>query len=55
MGGMGEVTKAILARAGRDEKFRKELIEKMEERARKAKAQLVTLEKALRAVKKLKQ
>ena len=55
MGGMEEVTKAILARAGRDEKFRKELIENMEERARKAKAQLVTLEKALRVDKKLKQ
>lgn len=54
MVGLADVTKRILERAGRDDKFRAELIEKLEEKARKAKAQLVLLEKTIRAVKKTK-
>ncbi len=54
MDGTKEVTKAILARAKRDKKFRDEVIEKLEERANKTKAQLIVLERAIKAVKKLK-
>lgn len=50
---MSKVTDAILSRAKRDPKFRDELIDKLEEKAKATKQQLVTLEKTIRVVKKL--
>lgn len=51
--GTKEVTQAILARAKRDEKFRSELIDSLEERLKKCKEQIVVLTKTIRVVKKL--
>ena len=50
---MSKVTDAILSRAKRDPKFREELIDKLEDKAKEAKQHLVTLEKTIRVVKRL--